>query len=205
VPSLWCRKYVVALPSPDAPSVGSALVWIEHHPPETTAGDTETFDLVDFSSYEVRERAPYLGETRLTLGEATWKRITRGAWSRCSRAGRRSSASENPRPREHTDAVGVGAGPEGKGNHQRGPAPVATLPGGDEWAMNRPSQAPRRRWWTQAIHYGQYPSIQAARCLEAGRILGRFSLRGESLRGGYWGADHPDFWIGTSENASSRQ
>jgi hypothetical protein len=34
--------------------------------------------LVDFSSYEVRERAPYLGETRLSLGEATWKRITRG-------------------------------------------------------------------------------------------------------------------------------
>ena len=39
-------------------------------------GDTEKFDLVDFSSYEVRE--PYLGETRLSLGEATWKRITRG-------------------------------------------------------------------------------------------------------------------------------
>src|SRR5215212_2307912 len=54
-----------------------------------------------------------------------------------------------------------------------------------------------------SVYYGQYPSIQAARCLEAGRISGRFSLRGESLRGGYWGADHPDFWIGTSENASS--
>ena len=48
------------------------------HPPLSTDGDTETFDLVDFSSYEVRERGPYLGETRLTLGEATWKRITRG-------------------------------------------------------------------------------------------------------------------------------
>ena len=54
------------------------VVWIEHHPPETTDGDTETFDLVAFSSYEVRERGPYLGETRLTVGEATWKRITRG-------------------------------------------------------------------------------------------------------------------------------
>ena len=53
------------------------VVWIEHHPPITTDGDTETFDLVDFSSYEVRERGPYLGETRLTVGEATWKRITR--------------------------------------------------------------------------------------------------------------------------------
>ena len=31
-----------------------------------------------FSSYEVRERGPYLGETRLTVGEANWKRITRG-------------------------------------------------------------------------------------------------------------------------------
>jgi hypothetical protein len=54
------------------------LVWIEHHPPLSTNGDTETFDLVTFSSYEVRERGPYLGETRLTVGEATWKRITRG-------------------------------------------------------------------------------------------------------------------------------
>jgi hypothetical protein len=32
---------------------------------------------VDFSIYEVRERAPYIGETRLSVGEATWKRITR--------------------------------------------------------------------------------------------------------------------------------
>ena len=54
------------------------VVWVEHHPPITTDGDTETFDLVAFSSYEVRERGPYMGETRLTVGEATWKRITRG-------------------------------------------------------------------------------------------------------------------------------
>ena len=55
------------------------VVWIEHHPPITTDGFAETFDLVAFSSYEVRERGPYMGETRLTVGEeATWKRITRG-------------------------------------------------------------------------------------------------------------------------------
>src|SRR5215207_424685 len=54
------------------------VVWIEHHPPETTDGSTETFDLVAFSTYEVKERAPYMGETRLSVGEATWKRITRG-------------------------------------------------------------------------------------------------------------------------------
>jgi hypothetical protein len=44
------------------------VVWVEHHPPITTDGDTETFDLVDFSSYEVVERAPNLGETRLRVG-----------------------------------------------------------------------------------------------------------------------------------------
>ena len=54
------------------------VVWIEHHPPITTDDYTEAFDLVAFSSYEVSERGPYLGETRLTVGEATWKRITRG-------------------------------------------------------------------------------------------------------------------------------
>jgi hypothetical protein len=54
------------------------VVWIENHPPQTTDGSTETFDLVAFSSYEVKERAPYIGETRLSLGDATWKRITRG-------------------------------------------------------------------------------------------------------------------------------
>ena len=54
------------------------VVWIEHHPPETTDGSTETFDLVAFSSYEVKERALFLGETHLSVGEATWKRITRG-------------------------------------------------------------------------------------------------------------------------------
>jgi hypothetical protein len=36
------------------------LVWIEHRPEECTEGQ-ETFELVVFSSYEVIERAPYLG------------------------------------------------------------------------------------------------------------------------------------------------
>jgi hypothetical protein len=58
--------------------LSAPVVWIEHHPPETTDGSTETFDLANFSSYEVAERGPYLGETRLTFGEATCKRITRG-------------------------------------------------------------------------------------------------------------------------------
>jgi hypothetical protein len=33
--------------------------------------------LVVFSSYEVKERAPYLGETRLTVGEPVWKKLDR--------------------------------------------------------------------------------------------------------------------------------
>lgn len=44
------------------------VVWIEHHPSLSTEGDTETFDLVTFSSYEVTERAPYLCKTRLSVG-----------------------------------------------------------------------------------------------------------------------------------------
>jgi hypothetical protein len=50
-------------------------VWIEHYPKETIDGSTETFELVVFSSYEVKERAPYLGETRLTMGKPTWKSL----------------------------------------------------------------------------------------------------------------------------------
>jgi hypothetical protein len=38
-------------------------------PKEATDGASETFELVVFSSYEVVERAPYLGKTRLTVGE----------------------------------------------------------------------------------------------------------------------------------------
>ena len=54
------------------------LVWIEHWPEESTEGQ-ETFELVVFSSYEVTERAPYLGETRAWIGDATWKTLDRTA------------------------------------------------------------------------------------------------------------------------------
>jgi hypothetical protein len=39
--------------------------------------EEETFELVVFSSYKVEERAPYIGETRAWLGDATWKRLHR--------------------------------------------------------------------------------------------------------------------------------
>ena len=53
------------------------LVWIEHWPKESTGGAPEMFELVVFSSYEVTERAPYLGETRAWIGDATWKSLDR--------------------------------------------------------------------------------------------------------------------------------
>ena len=53
------------------------LVWIEHWPKETTDVEEETFELVVFSSYEVTERTPYLGETRAWMGDATWKPLDR--------------------------------------------------------------------------------------------------------------------------------
>jgi hypothetical protein len=53
------------------------VIWIEHFPPQSTDHETETFALVVFSSYEITERAPYLGETRLTIGEPTWKSLDR--------------------------------------------------------------------------------------------------------------------------------
>jgi hypothetical protein len=55
------------------------LVWVEHFPPESTNRETETFDLVIFSTYEITERAPYLGESRYTIGEPTWKRLDRAS------------------------------------------------------------------------------------------------------------------------------
>jgi len=57
--------------------LGATPVWIEHYPKEATDGHSETFELVVFSSYEVKERAPYLGETKLTIGEPTWKTLDR--------------------------------------------------------------------------------------------------------------------------------
>jgi len=52
-------------------------MWIEHYPKEATDGPSETFELVVFTSYEVKERAPYVGEVRLTVGEPAWKELDR--------------------------------------------------------------------------------------------------------------------------------
>lgn len=52
-------------------------VWIEYHPPETTEGMPETFELVVFDSYEVQARAPYLGERGFRLGTPRWKPLDR--------------------------------------------------------------------------------------------------------------------------------
>jgi hypothetical protein len=42
--------------------LGVSLVWIEHYPnKEAPDGHSKAFELVVFSSYEVEERAPYLG------------------------------------------------------------------------------------------------------------------------------------------------
>jgi hypothetical protein len=59
--------------------LGLPPVWIEHYPKEAPDGHSESFELVVFSSYEVEERAPYLGETKLTTGEPTWKILDRKA------------------------------------------------------------------------------------------------------------------------------
>jgi hypothetical protein len=55
------------------------LVWIEHWPKGTRDVGEETFELVVFSSYKVEERAPYLGETRAWVGDATWKPLDRAS------------------------------------------------------------------------------------------------------------------------------
>jgi hypothetical protein len=59
--------------------LGLPPVWIGHYPKEATDGTSETFELVVFSTYEVKERAPNLGEMRLTIGEPTWKTLDREA------------------------------------------------------------------------------------------------------------------------------
>jgi hypothetical protein len=53
------------------------LVWIEHWPKERADGGEETFELVVFPSYKVEERAPYLGEARAWIGDATRKGLDR--------------------------------------------------------------------------------------------------------------------------------
>jgi hypothetical protein len=61
-------------------SLPTPLVWVEHWPKEGTDGEEEeAFELIVFSSYELTQRAPYLGETRAWIGEATWKTLDRTA------------------------------------------------------------------------------------------------------------------------------
>lgn len=67
---------VIAAGAIQANKLPTPVVWIEHRPEEgTDDGGEETFDLDVFSSYEVTERAPYLGETRAWVGGATWKSL----------------------------------------------------------------------------------------------------------------------------------
>ena len=68
---------VIAAGVIQANELSTPLVWIEHRPEESTDAGEETFELDVFSSYEVEERAPYLGETRAWIGDATWKRLDR--------------------------------------------------------------------------------------------------------------------------------
>src|SRR5918999_602643 len=55
------------------------LVWIEHYEDGArgTREDPHAFDLVIFSGYEITERAPYLGEGRVSIGDPTWKPLDR--------------------------------------------------------------------------------------------------------------------------------
>ena len=56
------------------------LVWIEHHPPQATGSHTETFEMVLFDSYEVREaRSSYLGDRAVEIGSPMWKPLDRAS------------------------------------------------------------------------------------------------------------------------------
>jgi len=68
---------VIAAGVIQANELPTPLVWIEHWPEESTEGREETFELVVFTSYEVTERAPYLGEARAWIGDATWRSLDR--------------------------------------------------------------------------------------------------------------------------------
>ncbi len=52
------------------------FVWIEHRPPESTDGRSETFELVVFAHYEP-EQVRIGGALRAKLGEPRWKRLDR--------------------------------------------------------------------------------------------------------------------------------
>ena len=70
---------VIAAGVIQANELPTRVVWIEHWPKESTDGGEETFELVVFSSYEVVDRAPCLGETRAWIGEPTWKTLDRAS------------------------------------------------------------------------------------------------------------------------------
>lgn len=53
-----------------------APVWIEYHPEETTVAGVESFELVVFSDYNVREKVGPTG-SRLEIGEPFWKSLDR--------------------------------------------------------------------------------------------------------------------------------
>ena len=55
------------------------LVWIEHRQDGArgTPEDPHSFDLVTFSSYEVEDLAPYMGEESKRIGEPSWKPLDR--------------------------------------------------------------------------------------------------------------------------------
>ena len=55
----------------------SKPVWVEHYPKKATDSTSENFELVVFASYQSKERAPYLGETRLAVGVSTRKPLKR--------------------------------------------------------------------------------------------------------------------------------
>jgi hypothetical protein len=48
-------------------------VWTQHYPKEATDSPSENFELVVFASSQIKEGAPYLGETRLAVGVSTRK------------------------------------------------------------------------------------------------------------------------------------
>ena len=53
-------------------------VWIEYHPEETTVAGVESFELVVFSGYKVRETACPTG-SRLEIGQPFWKPLDRSS------------------------------------------------------------------------------------------------------------------------------
>jgi hypothetical protein len=53
-----------------------APVWIEYHPEETTVAEVESFELVVFSDYKVKEIVGPTG-SRLEIGEPFWKPLDR--------------------------------------------------------------------------------------------------------------------------------